>query len=103
MERKQHSTILFNACSEFLVCKREEENGILKIYIRQIETGLKSGRYLFWLDDGLNNKIYRYRDAIKQVQSEMLIKNARYVFKAQSLMARSYFDSEIFKHATLDK
>lgn len=103
MEKEQYDTILFRACSEFLVCRREEKDGVLHIYIRQIETGLQASRLIFWLDDRLISKTYKFRDSMIQMQSHFVLMNPRYIFKAQSLLARSYFDSEFFKNATKRK
>ena len=42
--------ILFKTGSEFLVCKVEDIQGILHVYIRQIELGWGQN-VVFWLDD----------------------------------------------------
>ena len=46
----QKDTVLFKSGREFLVCKIEQKDDILHVYIRQIELGWGQN-VVFWVDE----------------------------------------------------
>ena len=67
--------MVFQAGSEFLVCKREEEliegQKILNVYLREIQLGFNKDVVL-WLNDKLFDKVGNFTDVENQVGQKLI-------------------------------
>lgn len=93
---RRDGTVLFRAGSEFMVCKREERDGITHIYIREVQLGFGQN-VLFWLDHNVFKQDDECQQWIRYANYHCLRKDVKFILKSYTCTTLAYFKSIFFK------
>jgi len=78
-----------------LVCKREEKDGMVNVYLREVELGLSKNVVLICDDKVATSSIYKEQSWMRIGQHSG--NETSYILKSRSILVKKYFESVFFK------
>jgi len=98
LDEKCKNTVLFAGGSSFLVCKREDIDGVAHIYLREVCLGL-SRNVIVWVDENVHGEAmgHIHRLIKNAIHDDERSQYAHYILKSQSITAKAYLNSVFFE------